>query len=300
MMAQLLNGRYVSNLLLPEIKSKTLELTNLLKRPPTLAVILIGENPASQIYVANKHKACLGVGITPRAYHLPTDIRTTQLLALIDTLNHNIEVDGILVQLPLPLHINPATIISSIEQYKDVDGFHPCNMGHLATRTPLLRPCTPMGIMRLLNHYNIDVRGKHAVVVGASNIVGRPMALEFLHASATVTICHSATIELAQHVRMADILVIATGIQDLIDPNWLHKNQIIIDVGIHRLQDNTLRGDLNFNEVVTKVAWLTPVPGGVGPMTIISLLENTLFSTRLLHAKRANATHRNYQQNNRI
>ena len=184
------------------------------------------------------------------------------------------------MQLPLPSHINEATIIETIHPKKDVDGFHPYNLGRLAQRNPLLRPCTPMGIMNLLQAYQVDVQGKYAVVVGASNIVGRPMALELLHAGATVTVCHRFTTHLEQHVKQADLLVVATGIPDLINTDWLQPQQVVIDVGIHRLANGSLRGDVNFAEALKKVAWLTPVPGGVGPMTVVSLLQNTLSAYR--------------------
>ena len=209
---------------------------------------------------------------------MPQGISENELIQLIESLNANDEIDGILVQLPLPSAIREAVIIETIDPKKDVDGFHPYNLGHLAQRNPLLRPCTPLGIINLLKAYNIEVKRKHAVVVGASNIVGRPMALEFLHAGATTTVCHRLTQDLQHYVSQADILVVATGVMDLIHPDWLHKDQVVIDVGIHRLANGSIRGDLNFSEVVKKVAWLTPVPGGVGPMTIATLLQNTLMA----------------------
>ena len=278
MTASLLDGKHIAKLIKSEIKKEVDELLLSKKRAPSLAVILVGEDKPSQIYVSNKRTACEAVGITSHAHNLPQGISENELIQLIESLNANDEIDGILVQLPLPSAIREAVIIETIDPKKDVDGFHPYNLGHLAQRNPLLRPCTPLGIINLLKAYNIEVKRKHAVVVGASNIVGRPMALEFLHAGATTTVCHRLTQDLQHYVSQADILVVATGVMDLIHPDWLHKDQVVIDVGIHRLANGSIRGDLNFSEVVKKVAWLTPVPGGVGPMTIATLLQNTLMA----------------------
>ena len=278
MTASLLDGKHIAQLIKSEIKKEVDELLLSKKRAPSLAVILVGEDKPSQIYVSNKRTACEAVGITSHAHNLPQGISENELIQLIESLNANDEIDGILVQLPLPSAIREAVIIETIDPKKDVDGFHPYNLGHLAQRNPLLRPCTPLGIINLLKAYNIEVNRKHAVVVGASNIVGRPMALEFLHAGATTTVCHRLTQDLQHYVSQADILVVATGVMDLIHPDWLHKDQVVIDVGIHRLANGSIRGDLNFSEVVKKVAWLTPVPGGVGPMTIATLLQNTLMA----------------------
>lgn len=247
-------------------------------RAPSLAVVLVGTDSASSIYVNNKRKACTEIGITSYSYDLPEETRQEDLIQLIDKLNNAQEIDGILIQLPLPKHINESVIIERIKPEKDVDGFHPYNLGRLAQRNPLLRPCTPLGIMSLLQHYQLNVKGKHAVVIGASNIVGRPMSLELLTAGATVTVCHRLTQNLEQFVRSADFIIVATGHIDVIDTAWLNKNQIIIDVGIHRLTDGSIRGDVNFKEAINKVAWITPVPGGVGPMTVVSLLENTIMA----------------------
>jgi methylenetetrahydrofolate dehydrogenase (NADP+)/methenyltetrahydrofolate cyclohydrolase len=245
-------------------------------RPPKLVVLLIGSNPASEIYVRNKHKSCEQVGIRSETQHLPADISETQLLEKLTQLNRDPEVDGILVQLPLPAHINEPTILESINPQKDVDGFHPYNMGRLLQRHPLLRPCTPFGIIQLLQYYQLPIRGQHAVVVGASNIVGRPLGLELLLEAATVTTCHSATKNLAQHVAQADILVVATGKRDAVKAQWIKPQSVVIDVGIHRLADGSLCGDVDFNEAREKAAWITPVPGGVGPMTVATLLKNTV------------------------
>ncbi|OGV49682.1 MAG: bifunctional methylenetetrahydrofolate dehydrogenase/methenyltetrahydrofolate cyclohydrolase [Legionellales bacterium RIFCSPHIGHO2_12_FULL_42_9] len=278
MTASLLDGKQLANLIKSDIKKTVEKFILSAHRAPALAVILLGEDKASQIYVANKQKACENVGIISQVYHLAAEITEKELINLIDKLNNDKAIDGILVQLPLPKTISTVKIIETIHPNKDVDGFHPYNIGRLAQRNPTLRPCTPMGIMRLMKAYDIQVAGKHAVIVGASNIVGRPMALELLHAAATITVCHRFTTNLKQHVSQADLLIVATGVPDLIDPNWLNSEQVVVDVGIHRKEDGTIRGDLNFAEVVKKVAWLTPVPGGVGPMTIVSLLENTLIA----------------------
>lgn len=256
-------------------------------RTPALAVILVGNDQASTIYVTNKRKACTEVGMVSYAYDLPTTTSQEELLNLLHRLNSDPVVDGILVQLPLPEHINERLVLEHIHPSKDVDGFHPYNLGRLAQRNPLLRPCTPKGIMSLLNHYDLCVTGKHAVVIGASNIVGRPMSLELLMAGSTVTICHRFTQDLQAHVLQAEILIVAAGQIDVVHPDWLHKEQIVIDVGIHRLEHGTIRGDVNFNEAYNRVSWLTPVPGGVGPMTVISLLENTLMAAQMNPANEA-------------
>lgn len=247
-----------------------------LGRAPGLAVVLIGKDPASTVYVANKRKACAEVGIVSHSYDLPEETTQEALINLIDQLNCSDQIDGILIQLPLPSHINESSIIERIKPEKDVDGFHPYNLGRLAQRNPLLRPCTPLGIMNLLKHYHLEVKRKHALVIGASNIVGRPMSLELLLAGATVTIAHKFTQHLENLVRIADLVIVATGKMDVIDTDWLSKDQIIIDVGIHRLADGSIRGDVDFISAKNKVSWITPVPGGVGPMTIVTLLENTL------------------------
>jgi methylenetetrahydrofolate dehydrogenase (NADP+)/methenyltetrahydrofolate cyclohydrolase len=276
MTALLLDGKLVAALSKNNIKSAIQSRQFKGLRSPGLAVVLVGDDPASSIYVVNKRKACLEVGINSYAYDLPQKTTEAELLHLIEELNHSSEVDGILVQLPLPTAINSNKIIECINPAKDVDGFHPYNVGRLVQRNPLLRPCTPYGIINLLAFYQIPLSGKHAVVIGASNIVGRPMALEFLLAGATVTICHRFTKNLEQYIRVADLIVVAVGIPDVINVDWLSTQQIIIDVGIHRLPNGTIRGDINFNRAKDKVAWITPVPGGVGPMTITTLLQNTV------------------------
>lgn len=275
MTALLLDGKWAASQQTQKLKLTINALKKQDKCVPGLAVVLIGEDPASRIYVNNKRKACLEAGLNSYAYHLPLSTTDQTLFKLIDDLNQDSNVHGILVQLPLPKTINTQAIIEHIHPQKDVDGFHPQNMGRLALNHPYLRPCTPYGIISLLEAYDLSPRGKHAVVIGASNIVGRPMMLEFLRAGATVTICHSLTQNLCEHVTRADIIVVATGVQDLINPDWLMPHHIVIDVGIHRLPNGTLRGDICFEKAKEKVAWITPVPGGVGPMTIVSLLKNT-------------------------
>lgn len=282
MSASLIDGKTLSALRRDQLKQRVHELVQQGHRAPGLAVVLVGTDPASSVYVNNKRKACEEVGVLSDFHHLPEDISQKKLIKLITKLNKAPEIDGILIQLPLPKHINEATIIERIKPAKDVDGFHPYNLGRLAQRNPLLRPCTPMGIMNLLEHYQLNVKGKHAVVIGASNIVGRPMSLELLAAGATVTVCHRLTQNLEQFVRIADLIVVAAGDMDVIEVEWLNENQVIIDVGIHRLPDGTIRGDVDFKKARDKVAWITPVPGGVGPMTVVSLLENTLMATLML------------------
>jgi len=282
MVALVLDGKLVSAEFRNQIKQDVATRIQQGHRAPGLAVVQVGDNPASTIYVNGKRKACLEAGFNSFDYNIPIETTEDELLSLIDTLNKATHVDGILVQLPLPAHISSRKIIERINTNKDVDGFHPYNLGQLAQGNPLLRPCTPFGVMKLLEYYHLSVTGKHAVVIGASNIVGRPMALEFLHAKATVTICHSATQDLERHVRMAEILVVATGNPTVINTDWLQPNQILIDIGMHRRQDGTVHGDVNFQEARKKVAWITPVPGGAGPMTICMLLQNTLFAANYL------------------
>lgn len=247
-------------------------------RKPGLAVILIGQDAPSQIYVNHKRRACEAVGIYSRAIDLPESITQNELLERIETLNHDPVIDGILVQLPLPEHLDTNAILEKISPAKDVDGFHPFNLGRLAQRRPFLQPCTPKGVMSLLDAYEIDLHGLEAVVVGASNIVGRPMALELLLGGATVTVCHRFTRELQVHVARADILVVAVGKPAFIPGEWLKNGAIVIDVGINRLENGSLIGDVEFATAQKRARFITPVPGGVGPMTVVSLLENTLFA----------------------
>lgn len=246
------------------------------KPAPGLAMVLVGDDPASAIYVENKRKACVGAGIRSFDHHLPADTTQHALLDLIDRFNGDPAVNGILVQLPLPPHIDTATVIERIHPDKDVDGFHPYNIGRLAQRIPVLRPATPRGIMTLLAETGEVFKGRHAVVVGASNIVGRPMSLELLLAGATVTICHRFTASLERYVRDADILVVAVGKPGLVDGAWVKQGATVIDVGITRDAQGRLIGDVGFDAAVERAAWITPVPGGVGPVTVATMLENTL------------------------
>jgi methylenetetrahydrofolate dehydrogenase (NADP+)/methenyltetrahydrofolate cyclohydrolase len=276
MPARIIDGKGVAAAVRTALTARAATFTARQGRPPGLAVLLVGADPASQVYVRNKRRACEQVGIRSFSHDLPADTREADLLTLIDRLNADPAVDGILLQLPLPAHIQPEVVLQRIDPAKDVDGFHPYNVGRLAQRLPGLRPCTPRGIMRLLEHYAIPVRGRHAVVVGASNIVGRPVALELLLAGATVTICHRFTRDLEQHVRRAELLIVAVGKPGLIPGDWVAPGAAVIDVGINRLPDGSLRGDVDFDSARERAAWITPVPGGVGPMTIAMLLENTV------------------------
>ena len=282
MPALLIDGRALAATRKNELKQRVQYHIQQGNRAPGLAVVLVGSDPASFVYVTNKRKACEEVGIISHSYDLPAETPQEKLLELINTLNNDSTIDGILIQLPLPKHIDTDLIIECIKPEKDVDGFHPYNLGRLAQRKPLLRPCTPLGIINLLNHYNLETKGKHAVVVGASNIVGRPMSLELLLTGATVTICHRFTKNLKELVSIADLVIVATGIIDVVNTQWLKEHQVVIDVGIHRLANGTLRGDVDFSTALHKVAWITPVPGGVGPMTIVTLLENTMSAAEAL------------------
>lgn len=254
-------------------------------RKPGLAVILVGNDPASEVYVRNKRSGCEDAGIESIAYDLDANTPEEKLLALIDELNENADVDGILVQLPLPAHINTEIVIERIKPDKDVDGFHPYNVGRLASRMPVLRPCTPRGVMTLLESTGEPIRGQDAVVVGASNHVGRPMALELLLAGCTVTICHRFTKDLAAHVRRADIVVVAVGKPGIVNGEWIKEGATVIDVGINRTADGKLIGDVDFDIAKQKAAWITPVPGGVGPMTVATLLQNTIDAAENFHDK---------------
>jgi len=252
-------------------------------RKPGLAVILVGNDPASEVYVRNKRSGCEDAGIESIAYDLDANTPEEKLLALIDELNENANVDGILVQLPLPAHINTEIVIERIKPDKDVDGFHPYNVGRLASRMPVLRPCTPRGVMTLLESTGEPIRGQDAVVIGASNHVGRPMALELLLAGCTVTICHRFTKDLAAHVRRADIVVVAVGKAGIVNGEWIKEGATVIDVGINRTADGKLIGDVDFDAARQKAAWITPVPGGVGPMTVATLLQNTIDAAENYH-----------------
>ena len=276
MNAHILDGKALAQSLRQRIQAQVAVWRAEGRRAPGLAVILVGNDPASEVYVRNKRAACEAAGLESRHHHLPATTSQVDLLALIETLNADPTVDGILVQLPLPPHMDSEAVIERIDPAKDVDGFHPYNMGRLALRLPLLRPCTPRGIMALLTTTGVDLRGCRAVVVGASNIVGRPVALELLLAGATVTVCHRFTRDLQARVGDAEVLVAAVGKPHLIPGTWVRPGSIVIDVGINRLPDGRLVGDVEPEAARERAAWITPVPGGVGPMTVAMLLQNTL------------------------
>jgi methylenetetrahydrofolate dehydrogenase (NADP+)/methenyltetrahydrofolate cyclohydrolase len=281
MSAQLLDGKAIAADLREQIQARVAARVGAGKRAPGLIVILVGENPASQIYVRNKQNACEQVGFRSELMQLPQSTSQAELLALIDELNLRDDVDGILVQLPLPEQISEDAVTERILPTKDVDGFHPYNIGRLVLRQPLLRPCTPKGVMTMLAHTGIDLVGKDAVIIGQSNIVGRPMFLELLMARCTVTVCHSKTRDLADKVRAADIVVAAVGVARFVKADWIKPGAIVIDVGINRLDDGSLCGDVDTAPVSELASWITPVPGGVGPMTVATLLENTLLAADL-------------------
>jgi len=282
MTAQILDGRALSASLREELRRDTAELAAKHGRAPGLAVILVGKDPASQIYVRNKKKACVDISIESDAFSqtLPAETSQQHLLGLIAELNADPKVDGILVQMPVPEHIDPEVIIEAIDPGKDVDGFHPYNIGRLTARMPALRSCTPFGCMKLLEQTGVDLHGQEAVIVGASNIVGRPMTMELLLAGATVTVAHKFTRNLQQHIERADIVVAAAGKPGLVKGEWIKPGAIVIDVGINRADDGKLTGDVEFGEAAERAAWITPVPGGVGPMTITMLLTNTVQAFR--------------------
>lgn len=276
MSAKLIDGKSLAKSIRTEVR-RAVEKRS---RKPGLAVVLVGDNPASQVYVAHKRNDCREVGIESLAYDLPAETGQDELLELIDRLNDDPAVDGILVQLPLPAHIDSVSVIERIRPDKDVDGFHPYNVGRLAQRIPRLRPCTPYGVIRLLESIGETFKGRHAVVVGASNIVGRPMMLELLLAGSTVTICHRFTDDLATQVARADIVVVGVGKPGLVKGEWIKPGATVVDVGINRTEDGRLIGDVEFDAASERAAWITPVPGGVGPMTRAMLLVNTLEAAR--------------------
>ncbi|ANJ68442.1 bifunctional methylenetetrahydrofolate dehydrogenase/methenyltetrahydrofolate cyclohydrolase [Halothiobacillus diazotrophicus] len=280
MTAQLLDGRTVSAEIRAQLEQEIGSATADGIRPPGLAVVQVGDDPASKVYVGSKRKACAALGIHSVAHDLPAETSQTALDALIDQLNADPLIDGILVQLPLPAHLSAQSIIERISPSKDVDGFHPENIGKLAIRQPALRPCTPYGVMKLLETTGVDFFGLEAVVVGASNIVGRPMALELLLAGATVTVTHRFTRNLAEHVQRADLVVVAAGKPGLVKGEWIKPGAIVVDVGINRQADGSLCGDVDFATAAERASWITPVPGGVGPMTIALLMDNTVQAWR--------------------
>lgn len=288
MNASILNGNKTAQEICAELSQRVSARLQQGLAEPTLAVILLGNDPASKVYVHHKRKDCQRVGIRSLAYDLSSETPESQLLDLIEELNQDPSVNGVLVQLPLPDHISSQAIINRIDPHKDVDGFHPYNVGCLALRQPELRPCTPFGIITLLKAHHIPLEGVRAVVVGASNIVGRPMALELLLEKATVTICHRFTQSLEQIVETADLLVVAVGKRALVHSEWIKPGAVVVDVGIHRLQNQTITGDLDFETAAQRANWITPVPGGVGPMTRAMLLVNTLAAAEIQDLKNLN------------
>ena len=280
-MAEIISGKVVSQKVREEIKVEVEEFTKKYGAAPGLAVVVVGDDPASAVYVRNKHKACLEVGITSYQIEYPGDTTEEELLRKIDELNSDDKVNGILVQLPLPKHINEEKVINRISPKKDVDAFHPENVGRITIGNYELLPCTPAGIVELLKHYNVEVSGKSCVVIGRSNIVGKPMALLLTELNGTVTLCHSRTKNLPELCRAADILVVAIGRPEFVTGDMVKEGAVVIDVGINRLPDGKLCGDVAFLEAEKKASMITPVPGGVGPMTITMLLKNTLTAARL-------------------
>jgi len=283
MAAKIIDGKTIAQQVRLEVAEKVKQRLAAGKRAPGLAVVLVGENPASQIYVASKRRACEEVGFLSRSYDLPATTREAELLELIDQLNQDNDIDGILVQLPLPAGIDNVKVLERITPDKDVDGFHPYNVGRLCQRAPKLRPCTPRGIVTLLERYNIDTYGLNAVVVGASNIVGRPMSMELLLAGCTTTVTHRFTKDLRHHVEHADLLVVAVGKPGGIPGDWIKPGAIVIDVGINRLESGKVVGDVDFDSASQRAAYITPVPGGVGPMTVATLIQNTLQACEEFH-----------------
>ena len=285
MTAQIIDGKLISQTVRSEVGARVKARVEAGLRAPGLAVVLVGQDPASQVYVGSKRRACEEVGFISKSYDLPTTTTEAELLSIIDTLNQDAEIDGILVQLPLPAGMDSTKILEHIDPEKDVDGFHPYNVGRLSQRLPKLRSCTPKGIITLLDRYNIQVRGMHAVVVGASNIVGRPMTLELLLAGCTTTTCHRFTKDLEHHIRQADLVVVAVGKPNFIPGEWIKEGAVVVDVGINRLDSGKLIGDVEYDVAKTKASYITPVPGGVGPMTVASLIENTLLACEQYHNK---------------
>lgn len=285
MTAQNIDGTLISQTVRSEVAARVKARVEAGLRAPGLAVVLVGEDPASQVYVGSKRRACEEVGFVSKSFDLPASTSEKALLDLIDELNNDAQIDGILVQLPLPAGIDTTQVLERILPEKDVDGFHPYNVGRLAQRIPKLRSCTPKGIMTLIERYNIPTHGKHAVIVGASNIVGRPMTLELLLAGCTTTTCHRFTKDLEGHVRQADLLVVAVGKPNFIPGEWIKEGAVVIDVGINRLESGKLVGDIDYNKAREKASFITPVPGGVGPMTVASLIENTMLACEQYHTK---------------
>jgi len=281
MSAKIIDGKAIAENLLQDLKKEIDVRSKKGIRNPSLAVVLIGSNPASSIYVKNKRLACEKIGVKSIAYDLPNETSEKELLTLIETLNNDTSIDGILVQSPLPSHINNDVIFENISPLKDVDGFHPKNIGLLAIKRPQLRSCTPYGVMKLIKATQLAIQGLDAIVVGSSNHVGRPMALELLLGGCTVTICNRYTQKLQQKIELADIVVAAAGIPDMIKGSWIKPGAIAIDIGINRVESGKIIGDIEFDIAKTRAGFITPVPGGVGPMTVATLMENTLLAQKL-------------------
>ena len=281
MTAKIIDGKKIAQETISEIKKSIAKNINEGINPPGLAVVIVGDNPASAIYVRNKRIACKEAGIISFNHDLPEDISEKELIELIKSLNNNSEVHGILVQLPLPDHINETKIIESIDPIKDVDGFHPYTIGRLMQRIPVLRPCTSIGVITMLDAIGIDPMGKHAVIVGASNLVGRPLALELLLRGATTTVCHKFTKDLKSFVHQADILAVAVGKIGIIPGSWVKKDAVVFDIGINRDENGKVTGDVDFETAKEQASWISPVPGGVGPMTVAMLLKNTLIASNM-------------------
>lgn len=284
MTARILDGRKIAGEVLERVAAGVEARVDAGRAAPGLAVVLVGADAASAVYVKNKRKACQQVGFTSFDFDLPAGTSEAELFALVDRLNADSRVHGILVQLPLPPHVNAAALIDRIDPRKDVDGFSAINLGHLALRRFGLRPCTPKGVMTLLGHTDRPVRGQHAVVVGVSNHVGRPLALELLIAGCTTTCCHKFTRGLEHYVRQGDIVIAAVGRPGVVKGEWIKPGAVVIDVGINRMDDGHLVGDVEFDVAAQRASWITPVPGGVGPMTVATLMENTLEAAQAIDA----------------
>ena len=282
MTAKLIDGKKIAEKIISEIKDKVITNQSEGIAPPGLAVIQVGEDPASSVYVRNKRKACEEVGMKSFNYDLDQSTTQKELIELVESLNSNAEVNGILIQLPLPTHINETIVIETINPSKDVDGFHPYTIGKLMQRIPLLRPCTAIGVMTMLEAIEIDPKGMNAVIVGASNLVGRPLNLELLLKGATTTVCHKFTKNLEDHVSSADILAVAIGKPNFIPGSWLKEGAIVFDIGNNRDENGKLTGDVDFETAKEKASWISPVPGGVGPMTVAMLIKNTLLASELV------------------
>ena len=282
MTAKLIDGKKIAEKIISEIKDKVITNQSEGIAPPGLAVIQVGKDPASSVYVRNKRKACEEVGMKSFNYDLDKSTSQQELIELVDSLNNNAEVNGILIQLPLPSHINETIVIETISPSKDVDGFHPYTIGRLMQRIPLLRPCTAIGVVTMLEAIEIDPIGMNAVIVGASNLVGRPLNLELLLKGATTTVCHKFTKNLKDHVMSADILAVAVGKPNFIPGSWIKEDAIVFDIGINRDENGKLTGDVDFDSAKEKASWISPVPGGVGPMTVAMLIKNTLLASELV------------------